>query len=120
MVTVDSGIGLPTVNVLESTLEWTYGEVRVNSGIGFHTPCFSLDSASVRNCVPNCQLMDKEASGNFKKLSQDRGGGGASKNSLKIHTPFPFIKIFLMRPLSARSISMDNTFIKYYTRLQFV
>jgi hypothetical protein len=28
------------VNVLESTLEWTKGEVMVNSGIGSHTPCF--------------------------------------------------------------------------------
>ncbi len=43
---VDSGIGLPMVNVLESTLEWTSGEVIGNSGIGSHTPCFSLDSAS--------------------------------------------------------------------------
>jgi hypothetical protein len=34
------------VNVL-STLEWTKGEVIVNSGIGSHTPCFSLDSASI-------------------------------------------------------------------------
>ncbi len=34
------------VNVLESTLEGTYGEVIFNSGIGSHTPCFSLDSAS--------------------------------------------------------------------------
>jgi hypothetical protein len=45
-VKVDSGIGLSTVNVLESTLEWTKGEVIVNSGIGSHEPCFSLDSAS--------------------------------------------------------------------------
>jgi hypothetical protein len=43
---VDSGIGLPMVNELESTLEWIYGEVIVNSGIGSHTPCFSLNSAS--------------------------------------------------------------------------
>ncbi len=34
------------VIVLESTLEWTLGEVIVNSGIGSHIPCFSLDSAS--------------------------------------------------------------------------
>jgi hypothetical protein len=34
------------VKVLESTLEWTYGEVIVNYGIGSHTPCFSLDLAS--------------------------------------------------------------------------
>ncbi len=32
---------VPTVNVLESTLEWTKGEV-----IGSHAPCFSMDSAS--------------------------------------------------------------------------
>jgi hypothetical protein len=42
---IKSGTGLPTGNVFESTLEWTYGEVIVNSGIGSHTPCFSLDSA---------------------------------------------------------------------------
>jgi hypothetical protein len=46
---VESGIGLWStlglVNVLESTLEWTKGDVIVNSGIGSHTPCFSLDSA---------------------------------------------------------------------------
>ncbi len=30
---VDSGIGLPMVNVLEPTLEWTEGEVIVYSGI---------------------------------------------------------------------------------------
>jgi hypothetical protein len=30
---VDYGIGLSMVNVLETTLEWTYGEVIVNSGI---------------------------------------------------------------------------------------
>jgi hypothetical protein len=41
-----SGIGLPMVNELESTLGWIYGEVIVNSGIGSHTPCFSLNSAS--------------------------------------------------------------------------
>ncbi len=40
---VDSGIGLPMINVLESTLA---SEVIVNYGIGSHTPCFSLDSAS--------------------------------------------------------------------------
>jgi hypothetical protein len=34
------------VNVLESTLEPTEGEVIVNSGIGSYTPCFSLNSAS--------------------------------------------------------------------------
>ncbi len=34
------------VNVLKLTLEWTQGEVIVNSGIGSHTPYFSLDSAS--------------------------------------------------------------------------
>ncbi len=47
-VKIDSGIGLPMVNVLESTLERTDVEVIVNSGIGFHTPSFSLDSASDR------------------------------------------------------------------------
>jgi hypothetical protein len=35
---VGFGIGLPVVNVLESAK----GEVRVNSGIGSHTPCFFL------------------------------------------------------------------------------
>ncbi len=39
---VDSVIGLPMVHVLESTLV----EVIVNSDIGSHTACFSLDSAS--------------------------------------------------------------------------
>ncbi len=34
------------VNVFESTLEGTSGEVIVSSGIGSQTPCFSLDSAS--------------------------------------------------------------------------
>jgi hypothetical protein len=34
------------LHVLESTLEWTYGEVIDNSGIGSHSPCFNLDSAS--------------------------------------------------------------------------
>jgi hypothetical protein len=47
-VKVDSDIGLPMVLLLESTLEWTYGEVIVNSCTGSHTPSFSLDSASVR------------------------------------------------------------------------
>jgi hypothetical protein len=43
---VDSGIGLSMVNVLEPTVEWTYGEVIIDSGIGSHTKRFSLDSAS--------------------------------------------------------------------------
>ncbi len=43
---VDSGIGLPMINELESTLGWIYGEVIVNSGIGSNTLCFSLNSAS--------------------------------------------------------------------------
>jgi hypothetical protein len=34
------------VNVLESTLESTSGEIIVSSGVGSHTPCFSLNSAS--------------------------------------------------------------------------
>jgi hypothetical protein len=34
------------INVLESSLAWTLGEVIVNSGIGSHTPCFSSDSVS--------------------------------------------------------------------------
>jgi hypothetical protein len=37
------------VNVLESTLDWTQGEVIIISGIGSHTPCFSLDSALGRH-----------------------------------------------------------------------
>jgi hypothetical protein len=37
------------VNVLESTLEWTYvGEDLVDSGIGSHTACFSLDPDTIR------------------------------------------------------------------------
>ena len=36
------------VNVFESTLEGTSGEVIVSSGIGSQTPCSSLDSASER------------------------------------------------------------------------
>ncbi len=48
------------VNVLESTLEWAQGEVIVNSCIGFHTPSFSLDSASVL-CV--WQLIELELLG---------------------------------------------------------
>ena len=47
MVKVDSDIGLSMENVLESTLEWTLGEVIVDFGIGSHTPRFSLDSASI-------------------------------------------------------------------------
>jgi hypothetical protein len=47
MLKVDSGIGLPMENVLESTLKWTLGEIIVNSGIESHTPRFSLDPASV-------------------------------------------------------------------------
>ncbi len=43
---VDSGKGLSIVDVLESTLEWTYGEVIVNSSIGSQIPCFSLDTVS--------------------------------------------------------------------------
>jgi hypothetical protein len=42
---VDSGIVLSMVNVLESTK----GDVIVNSGIGSHTPRFSLDLASEVN-----------------------------------------------------------------------
>ncbi len=38
-VKVDSGVGLPIVNVLESILEWTYVEIIINSGMGSHTPC---------------------------------------------------------------------------------
>jgi hypothetical protein len=37
------------VKYWKSTLEWTQGEVIVNSGMGSHTPCFSLDSASVKH-----------------------------------------------------------------------
>ncbi len=44
----------------------------------------------------NWLLMKKEALGNFKKLSQDGGGG----NSLTISTPLPSMKAFRMRPLS--------------------
>jgi hypothetical protein len=33
-------MGLPMVNVFESTLESAYGEVMVNSNIGFHKPLF--------------------------------------------------------------------------------
>jgi hypothetical protein len=51
---VDSGIGLTMVNVLYSTLEWTKGEVIVNSGIGSHTTCFSLGSASVYKYSTYC------------------------------------------------------------------
>jgi hypothetical protein len=34
------------VNVFGSTPEWTLDDVIVNSGVGSHTACFSLDSAS--------------------------------------------------------------------------
>jgi hypothetical protein len=46
---------MPMVNVLESTLKWTKGEVIVNSGIGSHTPCFSLDSAADKMSKGDCQ-----------------------------------------------------------------
>jgi hypothetical protein len=36
------------VHALESTMESTYGEVIVNSGIGSPTPCFSLNTVSVQ------------------------------------------------------------------------
>jgi hypothetical protein len=40
------------VNVLESTLEWTLGELIIDTGIHrSHTPCFSLDSASGFNIL---------------------------------------------------------------------
>jgi hypothetical protein len=55
------------VNVLESTLEWTEGEVIVNSGIGSHTPCFSLDSAS----------------GSYISLVLLRGGGEGDANRVE-------------------------------------
>jgi hypothetical protein len=32
------------INVMELTVDWTKGEVIVGSGIGSHSPCFSLDS----------------------------------------------------------------------------
>ncbi len=56
-VKVDSDIGLPMLHVLESTLESTYGEVIAISGIGSHTPCFSLDSAS--GFVKDSQFLKK-------------------------------------------------------------
>ncbi len=37
---------MPMVHGTESTLESKYGEVIVSSGIGSHTSCFSLGSAS--------------------------------------------------------------------------
>jgi hypothetical protein len=43
----EESIGLPMINVLGLTLEWTSGEVIVNYGTGSSTPCFSLDSPSV-------------------------------------------------------------------------
>jgi hypothetical protein len=48
-IKAESGIVLPMVNVLESTLEWTQGEVIVNSDIGSHALCLSLDSASAQH-----------------------------------------------------------------------
>jgi hypothetical protein len=44
-------VGMPMVNVLESTLEWTSGEVIVNSGTGPIHKVFTLDSASVVSLV---------------------------------------------------------------------
>jgi hypothetical protein len=46
-------------NVLESTLEWHTGEVIGNSGIGSHTPRFSLDSALYVLKVPKfkCEIF---------------------------------------------------------------
>ncbi len=37
---------MPMVQVLESTLELTWGEVIVNYGIGSHTPCLSSNTVS--------------------------------------------------------------------------
>jgi hypothetical protein len=50
--------------------------------------------------------MDKVALGKFKELSQYGGGQILLKNSALLY----FIKAYPMRPLSARSISMDSTF----------
>ncbi len=44
------------VNVLESTLECTQGGVIVNSDIGYHTKCFSLDSAPDGDVKTACRL----------------------------------------------------------------
>ncbi len=75
-------------------LGWTYGEVIVNSGIGSHTPCFSLDSDSgldpsihrhnviweaadeaVLNNVHKIRLLSKEAT--FK------GGNSLRRTKMK-------------------------------------
>jgi hypothetical protein len=45
------------VNVLESTLASTYGEVIVNYGIGSFTPGFSLDSASALLLPSNIEIF---------------------------------------------------------------
>jgi hypothetical protein len=39
-VKVDSGIGLPMVSMSESTLDWTSGEVIVNSCIGSYVSVY--------------------------------------------------------------------------------
>jgi hypothetical protein len=61
----------------------------------------------IGNFIHNCQLINKDAQANFNGLSQD----GGMANFLKISKPLSLIKTYRIIPLSARSISMDSTFI---------
>jgi hypothetical protein len=54
------------VHVLESTLEWTKGEVIVSSGIGSHILYFALDLAS----APDLQPKEKNHIEDNEKISR--------------------------------------------------
>jgi hypothetical protein len=62
------------VNVLESTLEWTQGEVTLRSGIGSNTPCFSLDSASgcTVQIFPRVPFLNKSYIHNTVKIHSSK------------------------------------------------
>ncbi len=60
-------MGMPMVNLLESNLECTKGEVIVNSDTGSYTPCFLW----IR---PQLEMMKK-------KREMERGGGERERES---------------------------------------
>jgi hypothetical protein len=61
----------------ESTLDWTYGEVIVNSGIGSHSLCFSLDSVLRGGTTRTGDFKCREVKiGFFRNRSVQTGSSG--------------------------------------------
>jgi hypothetical protein len=67
---------------------------------------FSIAKGAHLNWLPNWQLKNKERSDTLQGSQRMRDG----QNSIKISAPLHLIKIYQMRPLLARSISLDSTF----------